>query len=354
MGINNVAELRQHLQWAMSVELSLIQPYLFAMYSIADTDGDPYKLVRSVVTEEMLHAVLDANLLVAVGGDPKFYSREHFREYPMEMPHHTPQLMLHLEPMSAELLQTFIVIEQPKDVDPGDLDDDSDVYHTQGQFYLAIETAIKRLNAESDLFDDPRPDRQMGDPRYYAPVEFDAEDSGGIVLIDSLAAACDAIDIVIHQGEGLHEAHFADPDHLELTHYFKFKNIADGVNPLGDVWPMAHNPKRGDLDPALHDACDLFNAAYCYTLITLDEIYQPQSPGDRDALVGRLYALMSDVMSPVALWLVRRPISPGAAEHAGPTFEFYDFASAADAKDELLELARRADVPGVADTVAQL
>lgn len=342
MGISNRTELQQHLLWAMSVELALIQPYLYAMYSICDPTSEAYRLVRSVVTEEMLHAVLDANLLVAIGGEPRFYSEANFPSYPMAMPHHKPELILNLEPMSPALLDMFIVIEQPKDHVGGVEDMDSDEYQTQGQFYLAIEHAIERLNRTSDLFANPRPERQMGDSSYYSPVEFDAEDSGGIVLIDSIEAAEAAIDIVIHQGEGLHEEHYADPAELELTHYFKFKNIAEGNPPLGEVWPMATNPKRVDFGADAGTLCDLFNAAYCYTLVTLDEIYEPLDDALRSRLVGRLYRLMSDVMGPVARALTQRPLRPGAELHAGPSFEFHRFASPETAREELVALAKTA------------
>ena len=36
MPITNVAELREHLLLAIEVEVSLIPPYLYAMYSIED------------------------------------------------------------------------------------------------------------------------------------------------------------------------------------------------------------------------------------------------------------------------------------------------------------------------------
>lgn len=359
MGIRNVDELREHLQWAMSVELSLIPPYLYAMYSIVDSDSDAYKLIRSVVTEEMLHAVLDANLMVGVGGHPEFYRADHVPTYPMSMPHHTPPLTLHLEPVGRELLEKFILIEKPKEIDTDALDEDVDEYETQGQFYMTIEHAIERLHKEGGLFDNPQLDRQMARKDYYTPVEFDAEDSGGLVLIDGIEAAREAIDVVIHQGEGLHEEHWADPGELELTHYFKFKNIADGDPPLGDVWPMVTNPKRNDLNPALHALIDLFNAAYSGCLVSLDEIYRPQNEDARGVCVKRLYRLMRDVMGPVARHLATQRARPRFEEHAGPTFEFFRFESTGTATAELAQLATDVcrgvdELQGVAEAAQRL
>ena len=62
MPITNVAELREHLLLAIEVEVSLIPPYLYAMYSIEDQESEAALLIRSVVVEEMLHASLVSNL----------------------------------------------------------------------------------------------------------------------------------------------------------------------------------------------------------------------------------------------------------------------------------------------------
>jgi rubrerythrin len=76
MAIANRDELQQHLRWAMRIEMLTIPPYLYAMYSLEDQDADPAAVIRSVVAEEMLHLALAANLLLGVGGSPRFYDRE--------------------------------------------------------------------------------------------------------------------------------------------------------------------------------------------------------------------------------------------------------------------------------------
>ena len=64
MPIDTVEDLRDHLQLAIKVELTTIPPYLYALYSIDDPATTSAKYIRSVVTEEMLHAVLMANILL--------------------------------------------------------------------------------------------------------------------------------------------------------------------------------------------------------------------------------------------------------------------------------------------------
>ena len=59
----------------------------------------------------------------------------------------------------------------------------------------------------------PRLERQMADPLFYGPVKFDAADSGGLQGIKDLESATAAIEIVIHQGEGLSDERWADPAH---------------------------------------------------------------------------------------------------------------------------------------------
>ena len=72
MALTTIQGLRTHLQWAVQVELTTIPTYLYAMYSIKDQASESANVFRSVVVEEMLHVALASNLLVAVGGQPKF------------------------------------------------------------------------------------------------------------------------------------------------------------------------------------------------------------------------------------------------------------------------------------------
>ncbi|KAB1187242.1 MULTISPECIES: ferritin-like protein [Haloferax] len=324
MGIETRADLKEHLQWAVQVELSTIPTYLYAMYSIDDRGAEPYRLIRSVVVEEMLHMALAANLMVAVGGKPRFYAEDVIPSYPMDLPHHDPPIRMNLERCSPDFIERVCMpIEHPRAVDAVPEDDN---YETIGQFYLAVEAAIEQLDDdEGGLFDDPQVERQLLHPGYYAPVEFDEEDSGGLHPIDGIESACRAIETVIHQGEGLRDEHWADPSHHEMTHYYKFKSIADGTYRLGAVRPVAENPTTADFDPALRPVSDLFNAAYSYSFVLMDELYATTDRDTKDALVRDLYTVMSGILSPLARYLTSHPVSEGAELNAGPTFEFYQF-----------------------------
>lgn len=336
MSIDTKESLQEHLQWAVQIELSTIPTYLYAMYSIEDRNSDPYRLIRSVVVEEMLHAALAANIAVAVGGQPRFYDEAVIPSYPMNLPHHEPPLRMNLERCTPDFVERVCLpIEHPEAADSVPQDDD---YETIGQFYLAVERAIERLDEGGALFEDPRVERQMMRPGYYAPVEYDDEESGGLHPVDDVDSACRAIETVVHQGEGLRDEHWADPAHHEMTHYYKFKKIADGTYPLGEVRPVLENPTTNDFSPELQPVSELFNAAYNYMFVLMDEVYATTDREVKDGLVNDLYTVMSGVLSPLARYLTSRPATDGGEERAGPAFEFYRFEDASSAVAQLRDL----------------
>lgn len=349
--ITTTEELMDHIELAIRVELSTIPPYLFAMYSIADQGSEPALLLRSIVVEEMLHAALAANLLVAVGGKPDFASDAYLPHYPLELPHHKPRLMVDLAPCSLETIRdVFMRIEQPEEHGAPPQPDE---FETLGQFYYALELGLREVSASHDLFADATSSRQLGDPSFYAPVAFDAEDSGALVFIDDLETAIEAIEIIIHQGEGLSEDKWADESHQELTHYHKLLRIHQGESPLGEVRPLRANPRTNDYPPELRPVSDLFNAAYRCILILMGECYVRDV--DQRMKVDRMYRLMTGVLSPTARYLVRQPLGDG---FAGPTFEVVDLAPE-DPLGELLRLSAETvsghpELAGVRELISQL
>ncbi len=69
--IGTLAELRDHLQYAIGLELTTIPAYLCALYTIVPgANTAAYEVIESVVLEEMLHMALAANVLNAIGGAP--------------------------------------------------------------------------------------------------------------------------------------------------------------------------------------------------------------------------------------------------------------------------------------------
>lgn len=330
MPINTVDELREHLERAIAIELATIPPYLYAAYSIVDQYSTAALLIKSIVVEEMLHAALVSNVLLAVGGEPPIGSGRLMPTYPMDLPHHTPRLVLDLSPCTDEFVAgTLMRIEQPEEVGaPPEADD----YETLGQFYAAIEESVQRLAATTDLFARPQLDRQIDGPIFYRPVAFDAEDSGGLIRVDGVDSAIEAIEIIVHQGEGLADHRWADESHQELTHYYKLKQIHDGDVPVGPLHPAMTNPTHDKLPDEAQSVARLFDAGYRMIYTVFGQLFEVRT--DKGALSDRLYRLMSGVLRPLGLYLMTLPGG------AGPCFGHYEFTQ--DPRVELQQLATAA------------
>jgi len=318
MAIESIEELRAHVALATRVELSTIPAYLYAMYSIKDQHSVPARLIAGIAVEEMLHVCLTTNLLLAIGGEPDF-GRDVYPVYPGLLAHHKPDLRLELKACSlAVVRELFMGIERPQPTDA--LPEDED-FETLGQFYAALSSALDWLNDRYDLFVDPQVDRQLSNPAFYGPIDFDAEDSGGLMLITDRTSAHEALEIVIHQGEGVGHERWADPAHLELTHYFKFAQLASEWIEIGPVWPVLDNPRTADLPASIQPVSHLFNCFYRLTLLTMERLFSGYS--DQDAGIDGLYLLMSHCLAPTARYLVTLPVSD--SHHAGPSFEYVEF-----------------------------
>lgn len=290
MPIRTVEDLRTHVALATSVELSTIPPYLYAMYSIRDQESTPARLLASIAVEEMLHVCLTTNLLLALGGEPTFMSVR-APDYPHSLAHHKPELQLELKACSHEHIRAmFMAIERPRHLHDAPEAED---FKTLGQFYASLEEGLDRLSPEGDLFARPQRERQLANPSFYGPVAFDDADSGGLMLVDDLASARSALEIVIHQGEGVAHHRWADPQHLELTHFAKLGQLA--TTDIGPTWPVQDNPRTDQFPEDVQPVSRLFNAIYRLTMLTLDDLFTGR---DQPSGVETLYALMEAGLAP--------------------------------------------------------
>ena len=108
----NTDRLKNLLQAAVELELSTIPPYLCALYTLRPGANDEARLIiRSVVVEEMLHMVLAANVLNAIGGEPRVAGADHALRYPHELP---DGVVLDLLPFSPEAVEAFLKVENPQ------------------------------------------------------------------------------------------------------------------------------------------------------------------------------------------------------------------------------------------------
>lgn len=348
--ITTVENLRNHLAQAAAVELSTIPLYLYSAYSIQTGSYSgwapgmsAFNTIRSVVIEEMLHLCLARNLLVAVGGGGQFrcYDQQFVPVYPAPMLHRKPKLMLKLEPCSQKQMKdVFMPLEMPA---KSHAKPQPHEYNTLGQFYGAIRQGFEYLDRhDRSLWADNQPDLQYQNTYWGA---------GSPIVVKDLDTACEAIETIVEQGEGAPGSDetptsFEDPKAgaVELSHYAKFRAIAQGIDAIGEVWPVPTDPHvADDYSGSLAKLATLFNAAYAYVLCMIDEIYattrstvQSGNHSPRYGLERTFVAAMSGLLYPIADLLVRQEISPG--HHAAPTFEFYEFADAPNRKDQLTAL----------------
>ena len=156
-----------------------------------------------------------------------------------------------------------------------------------------------------------------------------------------------AIQIIIEQGEGILGSHYDDVSKQELAHYYRFERIAKGEATLGDVWPVVKNPHTSDLSGPIKNLSDLFNGCYCYMLLAMEEIFSITDQTRKHEIVFKgLFSIMSAVLPQLARTMMSLPVSEGAFENGGPTFEYIEFqrnVSVQSQLEALCERARRGD-----------
>jgi Ferritin-like len=339
----SVDRLRNLLQAAVELELSTIPPYLCALYSLRPgTNGEARLIIRSVVVEEMLHMVLAANVLNAIGGEPRVAGPGHTPRYPHELP---DGVVLHLLPFSPEAVEAFLKVENPQydhhPLGPGHplLAGRPRERHlaraatvtarptTIGAFYAEIIDGLTRAAAtigEQALFCGDRYRQVTGD-YYYAG-------GGTPICVTDLASARRALGEIVEQGEG--DVHSMYDDDGDLAHYFRFRQIkndraflrSDGATaPNGPrigvdfnaVYPMIANPRSADYaDPDLRGASDAFNGTWSGLLRQIEAGFN----GRPEALLAAVPAMFR--VRDQALVLLANPLPSGGGRHAGPTFEW--------------------------------
>lgn len=334
-------ELKGLLQAAVELELSTIPPYLCALYTIDPVGNDEAKLViRSVVVEEMLHMVLAANVLNAIGGEPKV-AADHAPRYPHELPE---GVVLHLLPFSPEAVDAFCTVENPdhahEPLDPEHpLLAGRRVEHQQarctrtrpatiGAFYREIveglEAAAAEIGEEKLFCGDPA--RQVGPEYYYAG-------GGGSLVVTDLASAKGALEEIVEQGEGDMGSMFDDDG--DLAHYYRFMQLKHGRNYLGSeaggdpagepvdvdyasALPMLANLREADYEghPELQAASAAVNRTWSELLLQIETAFN----GRPDALLPAVPNMFK--LRDQALVLLANPMPGHPGRNAGPTFEW--------------------------------
>jgi hypothetical protein len=305
-----------NLQLALGVELGVLPPYLYALWSIKPGASvaalEAANSIRAVVYEEMLHAGLVGNILRAIGATPRVTA--HLMTYPAPLPGHTTRppyaYDVGLGPLSPATIATFMQIEMPEwSEDPARLK--AGGWLTLGAFYREV---ARQLEGASFMGGRQLPaDQNPG--------------AGRMIDVTDLQTALDALETIIDQGEG-HKPKRKDPavqqddDDHEVAHYYQFEAIAGYlssglIDPERDLYAVIDGPEVGMYTPEQRAANDRFNAAYSALLRSLQAMFDSPSPrafGDPTDQMAKLGQLAAQLRSAGTV--------PGTSSVAGPTFTF--------------------------------
>ncbi len=148
--VKNLEVLRHLLQGAITHEFAAIAPCMTALWSIQQVESDVAHYIHQQVFSKLAQAYQMANLLLAVGGVPKF-SGVHAPVYPCYLPAgevgHQVKLVLggadhHFY---RDILPVLAVASQAQAPAPGAS------IETVGQFYKVIEDGLVQLEEQAQL-----------------------------------------------------------------------------------------------------------------------------------------------------------------------------------------------------------
>ncbi|MGU7785128.1 ferritin-like domain-containing protein [Burkholderia sp. PU8-34] len=377
--------LQKAAQLAIQVEFTTIPAYLTALYSIADPASDAYQALRSVVVEEMFHLNQAANLLVAIGGKPKFTGTA-VPVYPCFLPHSNPKRLplIALCRASPDVFEkTFAAIETPA---PPHAAPQGNQYDTIAQLYEALRESLERYPERHP--DGPPLFRQAAGTRQRIDIYL-GKFGGKAVRVHDIGTALEGITQIMQQGEGsvpedkplVPDSPWGTYNHYgqrtdgtygpilgtpyEMSHFRKFRGVALDVANFPATRPITSNPRRQDYsnETALKLA-DAFDIAYSIMLDELEKTFI-ETPGKPDPFFAKVLPLMHHVMPKLALSLMKTPmhatgdgaVGPNAAPtwlyRPGCTMEMLERerANAQQAASGVTDRAERADLAAVLDDV---
>lgn len=289
--------LQDTLQCAIELEFATIPPYLCGMWSIKNRHETAYRLIKSIVLEEMLHMGLACNMLTAIGGTPQINTK--IPPYPGHLPGGVrPELTVYLAGLSKDyLLNVYMQIEYPE-AGPVVLAL-GETYPTIGAFYDAILDTFKQVS-----------------PSVSETNQLAQEDLQ-LFVITTIDDAEKAINEIKEQGEGTSQSPLAEDFGGELAHYYRFAEIChektlvqkdgkwqyagDDIPFPKDVYPVAPIPEGGyvnqpsEAQPKLQE----FDKEFTTMLHHLQSAWANGSQDDLDQAIDimrDLGALATDIM----------------------------------------------------------
>lgn len=307
--------LKEALQAAVELELATIPPYLCAMWSVVDPNGDdPVRsMIRDIVIEEMGHMATACNLLTSIGGLPRINTPDAVPTYPGPLPGQVhPGLVIPLSGLTKDAVwNVFMEIELPQSGPV--VFAEGMAFPTIGAFYTTISRAFTHLP----------PSAITGERQLHA-----GHGTGIAFTIANASDAATAIERIKEQGEGSSTSPIgdadADPSTDDLAHYYQFAEIFYGRRLMAnnglfeftgdpivfpDVHPMAEVPAAG-----YPESAD-FDTDYKAVLDNLQQAWETGSQGPLSSAISKMFSLESKA---IALMTTPRPDGTGTL---GPDFK---------------------------------
>jgi len=285
-------DIHDHLDYAVNLEIWTIPYYLTVMYSIKDPSEPVFRLIQSVVYQEMLHAELAANVYNAFQPDEPVT----IGPFQYTKAGGVPHLDFKLDQAAAAKygepdaslggldlvrLGTMCLIELPE-AHPPHLDPDREDYATIGDFYTALRFGMRQHASAV------RGNRNQVD--YFK--NFYANLTGSTVTEDGaagLAQALEMIDVITEQGEGRTKAdediplafqNTADGYDPASSHFAKFNSIRDGL-----LSGRAPDTYRADPDKRGTEPQRVLREGFAELLASIRALFSGSKPVDFGTLM---------------------------------------------------------------------
>jgi hypothetical protein len=237
----HLADVHQHLQFAVAIEMWTIPYYLTVMYSIKDLGAPAFRLIQSVVNQEMLHAQLAANVYNSFQPTPPLpigpftYAKE------VGVPHLDFDLDsgavdkygkpdASLGGLDLTRIGTMCLIELPESSPPSP-DPSEEHYATIGDFYDALKIGMGQ-HADAVIGHHNQVDYFKN---FYRNLSHTTITQNGP---DGLSQALELVQVITEQGEGrthtieeipVEYRNTADGYDTSSSHFRKFNAIRDAL-----------------------------------------------------------------------------------------------------------------------------
>lgn len=323
-------DLRDAAQLALQVEFATVPTYLSGLYSIADTGSHAYQTLRSVVMEEMFHVNQAANIIVALGGVPKF-TGDAVPVYPGYLPKANPETTpyLGLYRASPEVFgNVYEAIETPAAYGaPAQ----GDHYDSIAQLYSALVNAVESYRGNPFTIDGPgrqRTDIYLG------------KFGGNVEPVVDMKSFKQAVREIVQQGEGTippqapmkPQEQYGSYNHYgrrtdgtygpilgtpyELSHFMKFRSVANSPKDFPPTYPVISNPKPEDYtNPRAQQLSWVFDLCYTLMLHAFEQSFSAKAP---DPYFNVVLSIMHGILPHLARSLMQTPALKDGDSSVGP------------------------------------